>query len=104
MAELTEPQIENMRHALGLNQCGATRPTRNFFWTDADSEDGKTWAPLVAVGLAWRSAPKKMFSDMTMFAVTDAGIAALGVTDLSDLEPKERFSGECYLAKEVDRT
>ena len=90
---LTDAQRENMQHALGLNQVGATKPTRNFFWTDRESDDGQAWDPLVDAGLAWRSKPKAGFSDMCMYAVTDAGLALLGVTDLSDLEPKERFTG-----------
>ncbi|MGH6950834.1 MAG: hypothetical protein ACREH4_08175 [Vitreimonas sp.] len=94
--DLTAAQVENMRHALGLNQYALTKPYRNFFWTDADGEDGRTWAPLVERGLAWASKPQKDFGGTVMFAVTDAGLAALGITDLSGLEPKERFVGKCF--------
>lgn len=101
---LTSDQRENMQHALGLNQHGATKPTRNFFWTDDDSPDGIAWAPLVAAGLAWKSQPKAAFGGMCMFAVTDDGLAALGVTDLSDLEPKERFGVRSATAQSDSRT
>lgn len=92
---ITEAQRENMHHALGLDNDmrDGAQPYRNFFWTDADSVDGETWAPLVAAGLAWQSKPQKGFGDMCMFAVTDDGLQALGITDLSGLEPRERFKG-----------
>ncbi len=90
MSAITPAQRENMLHALGLNQAGVTKPYRNRFWTDADGEDGKIWAPLVAAGLAWRGPPRAAYSGMCMFAVTDRGLAALGITDLSGLQENER--------------
>lgn len=81
-----------MRHALGVDRPEANgKPYHNFFWTDSDSEDGKDMNPMVDAGLMWRSAPRAGFGGMCMYAVTDKGLAAMGVTDLSGLEDRERF-------------
>ncbi|MEE4577836.1 MULTISPECIES: hypothetical protein [Paenibacillus] len=45
--ELNEEQLENVKHALGLNY--NKKPTRNNFYCDADDAG---WNDLVAKGLA----------------------------------------------------
>lgn len=87
MSEITAALRDHMLHATGRT----SHPYRNFYWTDPDSDDARDWAPAVDAGLAWRSKPQAGFGGMVMFAVTDAGFEALGITDLSGLEPRERF-------------
>ncbi|MNW53468.1 hypothetical protein D3C74_310300 [compost metagenome] len=73
MNDLTEVQREEMRHALGLNY--DKKPTRNYFYTDADDSD---WNDLVEKGYA-RKRPG-WDEESAYFSVTDEGKKVLGVS------------------------
>ena len=81
-------QVDDMRHALGLNRSGVARPYRNRFVCGDDAG----WNDLVARGYAVKLGPYKGYAGDYIYCVTDRGMAALGVVALTaDLEPSERF-------------
>ena len=85
MSEISAEERELMRHAAGLNQKGVRKPYRNYFATD----EHPTWESLVSRGLAARRGPIKAYGGMYLYAITRPGFAALGVRNLSGLEPRE---------------
>ncbi len=89
---ISTTERENMLHALGLNQVGVTKPYRNRFVTDPAGEDGRCWEALVERGLAVKSKSIEMYAGAVMYAVTDRGMAELGVAPLDGLEPSERYA------------
>jgi len=78
MIRLTDTQIEEMKHALGLNY--SKTKTRNYFYTDADDRE---WNDLVEKGFAVKR--KGWDEESAYFHVTDAGIAYLAGLE----EPKD---------------
>jgi hypothetical protein len=70
MIRLTDTQIEEMKHALGLNY--SKTQTRNYFYTDADDRE---WNDLVEKGFAVKR--KGWDEESAYFRLTDEGIAYL---------------------------
>jgi len=86
---ITENERALMRHALGLDQ--ADRPYRNRYVAAGAHE---TWDALVSRGLA-ANPPLDTKTQQRLYAVTDEGIAALGVALMpDDLAPNERYRAE----------
>lgn len=88
VGEVTKLQRKLMHHALGLDN--AKRPYRNRYYVHAEGPSVKEWDALTADGLAAKGEwPPRGF----MFAVTDAGISALGIplSHLGNLDAAERF-------------
>jgi len=72
---LTELQIENMTHALGMNQ--KKKHYRNYFAAYKGGEDFESWGMLVAKGYATMRLNIPSNNDIAYFHVTDEGIEAL---------------------------
>jgi len=85
MTPLSPAERKNMRHALGLDVADA--PYRNRFVSYGADE---IWEGLVARGLAV-CPPFPTKTQQRLYAVTDRGMAALGVAPLDGLEPSERY-------------
>lgn len=69
--KLTERQIDDMRHALGLTN--SKKAYRNHYCADPDNKDVvDSWDDLVSKGLAVRHEPKPYLPYYT-YQVTDAG-------------------------------
>jgi predicted transcriptional regulator len=67
MKQVTESQIDQMKHALGLN-C-RNEVTRNYFYCDADNNE---WNDLVGKGLATKGPGSD--DESTYFILTDEGV------------------------------
>ncbi|MCI3922450.1 hypothetical protein MO973_19645 [Paenibacillus sp. TRM 82003] len=67
MPEITESQIEQMKHALGMNY--AKLPTRNFFYCELDDPE---WNDLVEKGFAYKR--PGWDDESAYFYVTEAGV------------------------------
>lgn len=86
LTPIPDAQRQLMRHALGVDR--AQRPYRNRYISRGRMAD---WEALIERGYAVR-APFDTKTDQILYAVTDEGIAALGIALLpSDLEPSERY-------------
>jgi len=71
---LTDRQIGNMRHALGLTR--SNKPFRNHYCVDAGNEDDLSWNELVKAGYA-KVSPPRDWLPYNIYRVTDEGKAAL---------------------------
>lgn len=67
MVKVTESQLEEMQHALGLNY--DKKQTRNYFYTDADDRE---WNDLVSKGLAMKR--RGWDDESAYFILTEEGI------------------------------
>lgn len=84
---ISDAERKLMRHALGLEM--AERPYRNRYITRGPHAE---WDALVARGLA-ANPPIDTKTDQRLYAVTDEGIATLGIALMpDDLEPNERYT------------
>lgn len=73
--KLTDLQVENMRHALGLNR--ARQPYRNYYCAPPeDTEACASWDELVSAGYATVMLPDSHLPYRT-YRLTDDGRAAL---------------------------
>ena len=73
---MTEPRVDLLRHALGIQSYGGRRWTlpkgRNNYY--ADGPDITVWDAMCASGLARRvREPSEMTGDAVVFVVTDEG-------------------------------
>lgn len=78
---LSEYEIENMRHALGLSR--KPKPSRNYFVTDPESDDGRCWEVLCLRGMA-EARPYRFASGTKCYRVTEAGKRALAEAEGRD--------------------
>lgn len=76
--ELSRAERDCTEHALGLNR--ARRPYRNFFAAEPASPDHETFVRLVARGLARLARRAGPGQPCDIFAITEAGQRAVGVT------------------------
>lgn len=74
MPKVTESQIKQMKHALGLNY--SKKKTRNYFYCGADNRE---WNDLVEKGLATKR--PGWDDESAYFHVTEAGIELVMNTD-----------------------
>lgn len=76
--ELTRPERDCIEHALGLTR--ARRPWRNFFAAEPGSPDHRLFERLTARGLTRLASRASPGQPCDLFAVTEAGQRAVGVT------------------------
>lgn len=76
--DLTRNERDCIEHALGLNR--ARRPYRNFFAAEPGSPDHIALQSLLARGLTWLQRRAGPGQPCDLFAVTEDGQRAVGVT------------------------
>lgn len=67
------PELQIIRHSLGLDDCGSGRAYRNHFCTGPESDDFKTCEALVAEEMMSRRGPSDLSGGDFTYHVTKKG-------------------------------
>ncbi|NEL79982.1 MAG: hypothetical protein G3W61_27525, partial [Xanthomonas perforans] len=88
MRDLTQDELNVLRHSLGTGEYGRERSYRNHFVTGAGSTDHPTCMQLVELGLMQRHSGNALSGGDDIFTVTAAGRAA----EAAQVEPTPKLT------------